>query len=108
MTRSKTSDTIKPAQPQCLLDRDLVNADTLPMMKDIGLSIFASACSKNRGAFVLHPPDGQTYGCLQFPDDILDLVGIEVNPDSINPNTSMPIFQVTTVKISKSTTRTET
>ena len=31
-------------------------------MQDIALSFFASACGKNRGAFVLDPPDGQTYG----------------------------------------------
>lgn len=81
-------------EPKCVLDRSLVNADTLPMMKDIGLSIFASACGKNRGAFVLHPSDGKTYSCLELPENILDLVGIEVDEASLNTNTSLPIFQV--------------
>jgi len=83
---------------QCLLDRSLVNADTLPLMKDVGLSIFASACSKNRGAFVLHPPDGHTYGCLAFPKDILDKLNIPLEDWQINPNTSVPIFSVDTVE----------
>jgi hypothetical protein len=47
--------------PVCSIDRDILNADTLPEMTDIGLSFFAAACGKNRGAWVLDPPDGQTY-----------------------------------------------
>jgi hypothetical protein len=84
------------SDPKCVLDRSLVNSDTLPMMKDIGLSIFASACGKNRGAFVLHPSNGHTYSCLELPANILDLVGIEVNQSSMNTNIvpSIPIFQV--------------
>jgi hypothetical protein len=48
--------------PKCIIDYDILNAQTLPEMHDIGLSFFASACGKNRGAFVLDPPDGNTYG----------------------------------------------
>ena len=62
-------------QPTCRLDPALVNPSTLKDMEDIGLSIFASACSKNRGAFVLDPPDGNTYGCLSLPTGILEMVG---------------------------------
>ena len=84
------------SNPKCVLDRALVNGDTLPMMKDIGLSIFATACGKNRGAFVLHPSDGKTYSCLELPVNIMDMVGIEVNQASMNNNIvpSIPIFQV--------------
>jgi len=31
-------------------------------MDDVGLAVFASLCGANRGAFVLQPPDGNTYG----------------------------------------------
>jgi anti-sigma28 factor (negative regulator of flagellin synthesis) len=61
---------------ECVLDPLLVNGDTLPLMKDVGLSIFADACGKNRGAFVVQPPDGKTYSCLAFPDNMLGRVGI--------------------------------
>ena len=60
---------------KCVLDPALVNPSTLQDMTDMGLSIFASACSKNRGAFVLDPPDGNTYGCLSLPSGILERVG---------------------------------
>lgn len=59
----------------CSIDSTVLNADTLSEMRDIGLSFFASACGKNRGAFVLDPPDGQTYGCLNMPKDLPKLAG---------------------------------
>lgn len=46
----------------CSLDPNVVNLETIGQMENIALSIFASACGKNRGAFVLDPPDGNTYG----------------------------------------------
>lgn len=63
---------------QCILDPALVNENTLSLMENVGLSIFASACSKNRGAFVTQPPDGKTYGCLILPEDVLAKAGIEL------------------------------
>lgn len=78
---------------QCKLDRELVNENTLPLMKDFGFSIFASVCGKNRGAFVLHPSDGKTYSCLELPKNILDLVGVS----ALNSNTTLPIFEVNDV-----------
>jgi hypothetical protein len=48
--------------PSCHIDRDILNDKTIDKMDDIALSFFASACGKNRGAFVVDPPDGQTYG----------------------------------------------
>jgi hypothetical protein len=50
-----------PSEPKCAIDRHILNADTLPDMGDIGLSFFAAACGKNRGAWVVDPPDGNTY-----------------------------------------------
>jgi len=47
---------------QCTIDSNILNKDSLKDMQDIGLSFFASTCGKNRGAFVLDPPDGKTYG----------------------------------------------
>ena len=46
----------------CKIDPDILNENSLQDMNDIGLSFFASVCGKNRGAFVLDPPDGNTYG----------------------------------------------
>lgn len=80
--------------PKCVLDRVLVNQNTISMMKDVGLSIFSSLCGKNRGAFVLHPSDGKTYSCLQMPENILDIVGVQMDTSSIDKNSSLPIFQV--------------
>jgi hypothetical protein len=52
--------------PSCHIDSDILNAENIHKMGDIALSFFASACGKNRGAFVLDPPDGQTYGwCVE-------------------------------------------
>ena len=56
------SSSFSSAAPSCHIDRDILHAATLHKMDDIALSFFASACGKNRGAFVLDPPDGQTYG----------------------------------------------
>ncbi|KAG7351768.1 hypothetical protein IV203_007816 [Nitzschia inconspicua] len=63
--------------PSCHIDHDILNKDTIAKMDDIALSFFASACGKNRGAFVVDPPDGKTYGCLSFPKDIAKLAGIQ-------------------------------
>lgn len=48
--------------PTCTLDRDILNENTVGQMDDLGLAIFAKLCGANRGAFVLDPPDGKTYG----------------------------------------------
>jgi hypothetical protein len=61
MTQSSSSASTT-TTPSCQIDRDIVNEDTIGKMDDIALSFFASACGKNRGAFVLDPPDGHTYG----------------------------------------------
>lgn len=95
MTKSKPQTEVG---AKCVLDRDLVNENTLPMMKDVGLSIFASACSKNRGAFVLHPPDGHTYGCLTLPKTVLELSHIQLNEDQVNSTTGYTKFEITRVE----------
>ena len=50
------------SRPSCQIDQDILNGKSVKDMNDIALSFFASACGKNRGAFVLDPPDGNTYG----------------------------------------------
>lgn len=70
------------APPSCRIDRDILNEHSIKDMDDIALSFFASACGKNRGAFVLDPPDGQTYGCLQLPQNVTDLAGLDI-PDGV-------------------------
>jgi hypothetical protein len=48
--------------PKCVIDRTILNESTIAGMDDIGLSFFAKLCGNNRGAFVIDPPDGNTYG----------------------------------------------
>ena len=52
--------------PKCVLDSAVLNENTVSSLDDMGLSIFAVACGKNRGAFVLDPPDGHTYSWYAF------------------------------------------
>jgi hypothetical protein len=59
---STSTSTSTSTVPTCKIDKDILNAKSLKEMNDIGLSFFASVCGKNRGAFVLDPPDGNTYG----------------------------------------------
>ena len=37
--------------PKCILDRDVINSNTIGKMDDLGLSVFAKLCGSNRGAF---------------------------------------------------------
>ena len=65
------------SSPECIIDRTIMNKDTVKDMTDIGLSIFAPLCGKNRGAFVLDPTDGKTYGCIAFPTQFAQLAGVD-------------------------------
>lgn len=56
-----TSSAAKSSSPKCVLDSAVLNESTVSSMQDMGLSVFAVACGKNRGAFVLDEPDGNTY-----------------------------------------------
>lgn len=67
---------------QCVLDRSVVNHDTIHKFTNIGLSIFAVLCGKNRGVFVTTNTDpGNTYSCLTLPPSFQDLLS--------NPNIPM-------------------
>eukprot|EP00536_Pseudo-nitzschia_multiseries_P003569 jgi/Psemu1/252742/estExt_Genewise1Plus.C_560038 len=68
--------------PSCHIDRNVLDENTIEEMENIALSFFASACGKNRGAFVLDPPDGKTYGCLALPETMTELAGIEPLADA--------------------------
>ena len=50
------------SSPTCIVDGNILNENTVGQMDDLGLSVFAKLCGVNRGAFVLDPPDGKTYG----------------------------------------------
>jgi len=67
--------------PTCVLDDRVVNARTLGNMTNIGLSFFANLCGRNRGAFVLNPSDGNTWGCLSLPPNFAKLAGIGLDDD---------------------------
>lgn len=60
----------------CVIDRDVLNAETYPDFTEIGLSVFAPLCGKNRGAFVLNPTDGHTWGCAEFPPSFAKLANV--------------------------------
>mmetsp|Transcript_14190 Transcript_14190/g.30833 ORF Transcript_14190/g.30833 Transcript_14190/m.30833 type:complete len:558 (-) Transcript_14190:136-1809(-) len=69
----------------CSIDRDILNEKTVGQMADIGLAFFAKLCGANRGAFVLDPPDGKTYGCTSFPESFSINAGLDAPiPDSAN------------------------
>ena len=80
-----TTETKNLKAPTCVLDNTVVNADTLGNMTDLGLSFFATLCGRNRGAFVLDPTDGQTYGCTAFPSNFATLATGE------NATTTVPL-----------------
>ena len=63
--------------PKCVIDRQVLNNQSISDMVNIGLSFFAPLCGRNRGVFVVNPPDGNTYSCSKFPDNIFDLAGIK-------------------------------
>mmetsp|Transcript_6895 Transcript_6895/g.7623 ORF Transcript_6895/g.7623 Transcript_6895/m.7623 type:complete len:576 (-) Transcript_6895:122-1849(-) len=63
----------------CRIDETILNEESIKDMDNIALSFFASLCGKNRGAFVLDPPDGHTYGCLELPTNIAELIGFGGN-----------------------------
>eukprot|EP00584_Thalassiosira_punctigera_P011470 CAMPEP_0172570188 /NCGR_PEP_ID=MMETSP1067-20121228/126575_1 /TAXON_ID=265564 ORGANISM="Thalassiosira punctigera, Strain Tpunct2005C2" /NCGR_SAMPLE_ID=MMETSP1067 /ASSEMBLY_ACC=CAM_ASM_000444 /LENGTH=563 /DNA_ID=CAMNT_0013362231 /DNA_START=106 /DNA_END=1797 /DNA_ORIENTATION=+ len=82
MTSSSNPMTMTPA---CAIDRDVLNENTVGRMDDLGLSVFAKLCGANRGAFVLDPPDGGTYGCTTFPESFSADAGLPYAvPDSAN------------------------
>jgi hypothetical protein len=54
--------------PSCRLDPGLWNEGTIgDVSGEIGVAVLAGLCGRNRGTFVLDPPDDQTYGCLNLP-----------------------------------------
>lgn len=73
----------------CVVDRNVLNHHTFASFDEIGLWIFAPLCGKNRGAFVLNPPDGQTYGCVSFPEHFATLAGVKY--DNITDSNSIDL-----------------
>jgi hypothetical protein len=62
--------------PTCVLDESVLNAETVLEMTNIGLSIFAELCGRNRGFFVAVPNDRSTYSCLTLPPSFATNAGI--------------------------------
>ena len=56
-------------------DPTVLNKHSVYNMSDMGLSIFAVLCGKNRGAFVLQ---NYTYSCLELPDSFAVNAGIDL------------------------------
>ena len=83
-----SSSSLSSTAVQCVLDRSVVNHDTIHKFTNIGLSIFAVLCGKNRGVFVTTDSDpGNTYSCLTLPPSFQNLV----SDSSIQMSTSNDI-----------------
>lgn len=54
--------------PQCSLDKTIINDETILELTDLSRTFFADLCGRNRGAMIL-PNDNHTYGCTVFPED---------------------------------------
>ncbi|CAN0338704.1 unnamed protein product, partial [Laminaria digitata] len=52
----------------CELDPKLTETDFPFFIPDIQGN-WGQACGRNRGVFVLDPPDGHTYGCGNLPEE---------------------------------------
>jgi hypothetical protein len=62
---------------QCILDPTLVTSETIYKFTNIGLSIFAVLCGKNRGVFVTPNTDpSNTYSCLTLPPSFKEIANI--------------------------------
>lgn len=68
---------------RCVLDETVLNADTVGNLTNMGLSIFADVCGKNRGVFVVADDDGTplpaTYSCLTLPPSFAKNAGIDTS-----------------------------
>lgn len=53
--------TVSPADFRCVLDKKLSPTTIKKFAAEIG-DVWGDACGRNRGIFVLDPPDGKTYG----------------------------------------------
>mmetsp|Transcript_13508 Transcript_13508/g.19085 ORF Transcript_13508/g.19085 Transcript_13508/m.19085 type:complete len:582 (-) Transcript_13508:271-2016(-) len=71
--------------------RASVGCDFLPenstrQKNNVGLNFFAGLCGKNRGVFVMDPPDGNTYGCIRFPSNFAILAGVDTEAEISDSN----------------------
>ena len=74
---------------ECRLDRR-INVDTFSdYLGEIG-NIFGSACGRNRGIFVIEPPDGHTYNCAAFPSkwNVKDANSVK----EVDPSVAVPVL----------------
>ena len=75
---------------QCVLDRSVVNNDTIYKFTNLGLSIFAVLCGKNRGVFVTtHSDPGNTYSCLTLPPSFQNILSNSNIPMSTSNDIGM-------------------
>lgn len=58
--------TIDPGQFRCKLDPKVTPETVMEFRSEIG-ELWGGACGRNRGIFVLDPPDGKTYDCGHLP-----------------------------------------
>lgn len=64
---------MSPADFRCVLDKKLSPTTIKKFAAEIG-DVWGDACGRNRGIFVLDPPDGKTYGESQSTIHIADFL----------------------------------
>lgn len=69
---------MKTVAANCVIDRDVLNEHNYQDFTSIGLAVFAPLCGRNRGAFVLNPTDGATWGCASFPPSFGERVNVDI------------------------------
>jgi hypothetical protein len=62
----------KSSKTTCVLDDQVLNRYTIHHMTNLGLSIFADVCGRNRGVFVVDSEPSSTYSCLTLPPSFAD------------------------------------
>jgi hypothetical protein len=74
---------------QCIFDTTVFNTDTVSKFTNLGLSIFAVLCGKNRGVFVDPKDPAGTYSCLTLPPSFKG--NANIMDDTITMSTSNDI-----------------
>ena len=72
--RTTQNQSVDPSDMRCQLDPKVTEATILNYRTEIG-EMWGAACGRNRGVFVLDPPDGNTYGVIGTHLCVLEWVG---------------------------------
>ncbi|CAM9592783.1 unnamed protein product, partial [Scytosiphon promiscuus] len=83
---------LDPVNFRCELDPKLTHEDLPFFIPDIQ-GTWGSACGRNRGVFVIDPPDGHTYDCGKMPSDWgVESAGDITDLDKTQPATALKAY----------------